>query len=232
MKKDLIKKEYVICEKYGDGWSETHKLKTKEELNKMIEKLKKIHFPFDRHLKVCTYKTYCKHQYEMEISGVFKTITFGKWERPLTWTVIDEDDKKKLLLCDTCVERRIFDEDSSCYRVSEIRSWLNNHDATYNNSNKDYTKIGFLNAFTCEEINRLERFCLVPWSDYIGLLSCEEYEKYKEKIPKVNSAWWLRPPGLNTGDAAIVSSGGYVDDFGLSVGLDYFGVRPALWLRK
>lgn len=54
--------------------------------------------------------------------------------------------------------------------------------------------------------------------DYeINLLSAEEYEKYKDKIPHINCWWWLRSPGINSSIAAGVHYDGSVFYHGGSV---------------
>lgn len=62
----------------------------------------------------------------------------------------------------------------------------------------------------------------------ITLLSAEEYEKYKDRIPQINCSWWLRSPGINSNRAASVDYDGSVFDLGDFVDLDYDAVRPAL----
>ena len=69
-------------------------------------------------------------------------------------------------------------------------------------------------------------------TDKIYLLSIEEYEKYKNVIPRINSWWWLRSPGYGSFSIAIVNSVGSVDDFGYFVDRDIYGVRPALCLES
>lgn len=66
--------------------------------------------------------------------------------------------------------------------------------------------------------------------DEIFLLSKEEYEKYKDKIPVINYRWWLRSPGSTFISAVYVncygkSCSGYIGD-------KYVAVRPALKLKR
>ena len=63
--------------------------------------------------------------------------------------------------------------------------------------------------------------------DEIFLLSKEEYEKYKDVIPKVNCCWWLRSPGHYSDSAASVNYVGFVDYYGDCVDYDNDAVRPA-----
>lgn len=84
---------------------------------------------------------------------------------------------------------------------------------------KKYEELG-------QEIERLKekaRTC----DDHIFLLSAEEYQIYKDKIPWVNSLWWLRSPGYD-GCAEVVDYDGYVDLGGRKISSNYYGVRPAL----
>lgn len=64
--------------------------------------------------------------------------------------------------------------------------------------------------------------------DSIFLLSKEEYEKYKDKIPYIDVWWWLRTPGCVDRVAISVNSDGFVDDNGFFVDYANYAVRPAL----
>lgn len=64
--------------------------------------------------------------------------------------------------------------------------------------------------------------------DKIFLLSKEEYENYKDKIPHINIFdTWLRTAGKGT-NAAIIDRHGAVVEFGTYVGFECGAVRPAL----
>lgn len=67
--------------------------------------------------------------------------------------------------------------------------------------------------------------------DRIFLLSIEEYEKYRDKIPQNNCWWWLRSPGLHFDGAADVRSAGSVNFYGNLVSNDD-AVRPALYFSS
>lgn len=61
-----------------------------------------------------------------------------------------------------------------------------------------------------------------------ALLSIDEYEKHKEKIPQIKENWWLRSPGnLDDLAACVRGANGDVYDNGTHVTHE-FGVRPAL----
>ena len=65
-------------------------------------------------------------------------------------------------------------------------------------------------------------------NDKMFLLSIEEYEKYKEIIPKCKTCWWLRTPGYYSNYASCVLYNGNVNYNGNNVNYYYNGVRPAL----
>ena len=62
----------------------------------------------------------------------------------------------------------------------------------------------------------------------ITLLTKEEYEKYKHRIPLVRYRWWLRSPGYDQIYAAFVYDDGDVYNLGFTVNLESLAVRPAL----
>ena len=63
--------------------------------------------------------------------------------------------------------------------------------------------------------------------DPIFLLSREEYERYKLKIPHINTSWWLRTPGIGSKYVAGVIYTGNVYD-GYRVDNDLCAVLPVL----
>lgn len=67
--------------------------------------------------------------------------------------------------------------------------------------------------------------------DEIFLLSKEEYEKYKDKIPAINCWWWLRSHGSDYSSAAYVYRDDSVSSRGCFVGDSSGAVRPALKLK-
>lgn len=65
-------------------------------------------------------------------------------------------------------------------------------------------------------------------NDNIFLLSTEEYEKYKDKIPTINCWWWLKSPGNLSNHIACVRTDGSISNLGNYVDGDDVAVRPAL----
>lgn len=62
----------------------------------------------------------------------------------------------------------------------------------------------------------------------ITLLSAEEYERCKDRIPPVNCWWWLRSPDNDSDRVALVSRAGFVYCYGIVVDNSIAAVRPAL----
>ena len=88
-----------------------------------------------------------------------------------------------------------------------------------------------------EELDRLEKQIKEEEKENVGfeedeifLLSTEEYEKYKDKIPGIYGWWWLRSPCRYSDCATLVYGGGSVNYNGSIVKYDG-GVRPALKLK-
>ena len=65
-------------------------------------------------------------------------------------------------------------------------------------------------------------------NDPIFLLSWEEYDMYRDKIPPIRCWWWLKSPACKPNRSAGVTGDGILDDFGHNVSLNCMAVRPAL----
>lgn len=106
--------------------------------------------------------------------------------------------------------------------------------AAFTNKEKEYIKKMIKEAR--EELDRLEKQIKEGEGvgfedDEIFLLSTEEYEKYKDKIPAIYYGWWwLRSPGRYSNQAAIVYGSGSINYNGNYVYADG-AVRPALKLK-
>lgn len=64
--------------------------------------------------------------------------------------------------------------------------------------------------------------------DRVFLLSAEEYERCRRRIPFICTNWWLRDPGAHYGVARIVAFEGIVDRYGIPVDDLCVAIRPAL----
>lgn len=159
---------------------------------------------------------------------------------PIEWQVLSKEENKMLVSSKYGLEARCFDSRSSNWKKSEIRKWLNED---FYNKNK---------VFTEQEkkyINPLD-------ADNVFLLSEEEAEKYfannEERRCKATdyavkngalvadryfginalgySYWWLNSPSSNFDFLVrLVSADGVINY--RDIRLDYFVVRPALWIN-
>lgn len=71
--------------------------------------------------------------------------------------------------------------------------------------------------------------------DPIFLLSIEEYKKYRNKIPPINTWWWLRSPAsasLFPNDITVISCNGFVEGLSINVRCSSTAIRPALRLNQ
>jgi len=190
--------------------------------------------------------------------GGKELIAFGKYK----WRVLAEDKEagKKLLLCDTVIEKRPYNDDWAeiTWETCTLRKYLNN---------EFYSGL----AFSDEDRNRIaltdnlnhdnERYGTKGGNntkDNIFLLSLQETlayfgdgndfnnkenieffyisDRYNIKRMVLDSSnavcWcWLRSPGYDSHNAAHISVVGVVHNSGSYVSNDRGGVRPALWLN-
>lgn len=162
--------------------------------------------------------------------------TFEAWNHK--YTVLNKEDNKIFVLAAEIETMMQFRKNSKSYTVapndfrdSSIRNWLNN----------DYLDILQKNGLKNDDILDLEidLKCTLGQHEYgkdkvnVGLLTLEEYGKYYDVIPCVDSPWWLATPlktpsrSTNSYDTTyvwIVYSNGDCDYWYCSTG----GVRPAL----
>ena len=171
--------------------------------------------------------------------------------KPIEWTVMKIEKNKMLLfskyVLDTQQYNKKFEE--ATWETSDIRRWLNS----------DFYTTAFNDIEQSKIANTLVRTKNNPeygtaggndTEDKVFLLSIEEAEsffindgerkakttKYAEKAGVLMDDeryawWWLRSPGYDGSNAAVVNNNGWVYRVGIIVIHDDDGVRPALWLN-
>ena len=172
----------------------------------------------------------------------FQTVTFAGIE----WIVLDEEGNNTLLLSKDIVEERAYYiENGSYYNGFEpitwencaLRSYLNGE--WYNNTFSDEEKDMILTTHI-ENSNNSETGTLGgnDTEDKVFLLSIDEANQYftsdDERVAEYDGnahMWWLRSPGGDDYSAARVGISGIVYANGRNDDLDYYGVRPALWVN-
>ena len=160
---------------------------------------------------------------DKEEPSIVRRIQMGEYNgKPLHWIYLGHyDDETDLFLCEDFICKKAFDLRSNDWFDSELAKWLSVEFAD--------------EAFSWSEYSQLVPLKLKDdgrFGHKLFLLSKDEYEKYRNKIPNVPDWWWLRSPGHDTDRAACVTPFGSVNDNGHDVYDGYNGVRPALRLRR
>ena len=164
-------------------------------------------------------------QLSLYAAEVGDTITFGKYARPIEWTVLSKDDKRLLVITkEPLTEKKFEDEFGDGYTswgACTLYRWLNGQ---------------FLNsAFNAEE-----KSMLLDIYGKVFILSAEEVKSYMPSLSEreFGKKWWTRTlvdrigiSGRKYADAVvIIDDNGAIYSDGYSI--DYSGiyVRPALWI--
>lgn len=146
----------------------------------------------------------------------------------IAWVVLEHAEGKTLALSAEIVETRAFDtEDKNDFAASSLREYLNGE--FFEQLQEDGADAEAFDSMTLDltSDDGLKDYgtCL----EAIGLISCEQYRRFRAIIPNVNSYWWTCTPystekngysyvvrGVGT-SGALLDSGAYYG---------YRGVRP------
>lgn len=155
--------------------------------------------------------------------SIVRRIKMGEYNgKPLHWVYLGHyDDETDLFLSEDIICNRWFDSESNDWHNSELAKWLA----------CEFSE----DAFLPSEYRQLVPVKCTDKGKFgykLFLLSKDEYEKYRNKIPDASCWWWLRTRGENTYHAAFVYSDASVSIDGVVVNNDNLGVRPALRLRR
>jgi len=193
----------------------------------------------------------------LRTGGVFY---FGHYEQdddksnrnqPIEWQVLAVENGRALVISKYGLETKPYNEErkSVTWEICTLRKWLNSdfYDSAFSTAEKS----SILQVTNQNPDNPIyETKGGNATNDRIFLLSIDEAYKYfrtdearkcyATDYAKVNRAsvdntygtswWWLRSPGITSGSAAGVYSGGNVNRRGGSVTFDDIVVRPAFWL--
>ena len=184
---------------------------------------------------------------------VGEKIDFGGYE----WRVLDVRDGRALLLSEYVIESRRYHErnEAITWENSTLRRYLNNEfynsftaeerrriaETRLRNANNQWYGTNGGND-TTDRIFLLSLEEVVQYFGDSGQLRNrpgnsyyidDQYNNARIAVELNGNAhwWWLRSPGSNTYNAALVSDGGFVDVDGFLVSSVRGGVRPALWLN-
>lgn len=141
------------------------------------------------------------------------------------WRILDIKPYGYVCLSDVLKERKIFDSETNNWKLSSLREYLNND---------FYKKIA--DEIMGKNILPFGRDLLSldgqneygDCTDYVSLLSVDNYRQYRKLIPNIDKWWWLLTPwstpcnGYET-QVSVVSPSGRIN-YGIC---SYdFGVRP------
>ena len=197
---------------------------------------------------------------EIEIPIIFGSYphTNGGKMAPIEWNVLDVRDRKLLVISKYGLDARPYNSERKkvTWEACTLRSWLNND--FYNMAFNDEEKNVIIQTnVTADRNPKYDTFPGNNTTDNVFLLSIPEAEKYfsgnnarmcvpteyakshgtfvsdsfKTASGEATCWWWLRSPGLDQYNAALVYSVGAVYYFGDYVHNAYACVRPALWIN-
>ena len=144
----------------------------------------------------------------------------------LNWKILDKTDSGYVCLAETLEDEKQFDKNSSNWKKSSLREYLNG---------EFLEKLS--GAVGKENIISFERDLLSldgqteygSCEDKVSLLTVDEYRRYRNMIPNTDDNWWwlITPWSTPCNDyersVPVVSPSGY---FGYYRCNDYNGVRP------
>lgn len=150
------------------------------------------------------------------------------------WVKLDDEDGDCLCLAAECVCNKPFDEDNcNDWRESSLRDWLNDEyfgeleDALLSNIPYPFAKI--VSDLTADD--GMTDYGTAK--DYVTLLSCDQYRKYRGIIPALDDGYWTLTPWTcntaNSGYVCYVYKSGTLCD--VKAYRDDVGVRPLCKLK-
>ena len=197
-------------------------------------------------------------RYDLDDVKVGSVIEFGHYEQdndlsngaePIQWRVLKQEGDKVMLVslygldCQPYNTKRV----AVTWADSTIRSWLNS-DFSKTAFNEEESSAILLSDVSNESNSTFKTDGGIETKDKVFLLSINEaatlFENKQDRVTKntvysnaqgakSNSGagwWWLRSPGGDPNNAAIVFTDGSVYRNGYYVNHDNNAVRPALWL--
>ncbi len=179
---------------------------------------------------------------------------------PIKWRVLDIQDGKALLISEFLLDAHPYNKEFKeiTWENSSIRHWLNNEFINeaftqseqnkinltyiYNNDNVQYGTKGGNNTqdkiflLSLDEVNKYlpnekqRAIKVTRYAEKHGAFVCDSLS-CGEKGIYGNGVWWLRSPGFDQINAAVVGFDGDIYDRGWDVNCNYGAVRPALWIN-
>lgn len=178
--------------------------------------------------------------------------------QPIRWRILSESNGKALLLCDSIIESRRFDDEDNNYRQSEIREWLNGDflNNAFNSLQRDLIEsttvdnsaesTGYIdNEYACADTE--DKVFLLSYKD----LTNDKYQLSDDKNRQMitsdytrakgvdmytsaylygNGSWWLRSPrNVIYNSVKYVCHDGYI--YRQDSHIENYGVVPVLQIK-
>lgn len=141
------------------------------------------------------------------------------------WRILDIKPCGYVCLSDALEERKIFDSETSNWKLSSLREYLNND--FYKKIADEIMEKNIL-PFGRDLLSLDGQTEYGNCTDYVSLLSIDDYRLYRKLIPNNEQWWWLLTPwstpcnGYET-QVSVVSPSGYICNYYCDSSV---GVRP------
>lgn len=142
------------------------------------------------------------------------------------WRILDIKPCGYVCLSDALEERKIFDSETNNWKLSSLREYLNND--FYKKIADEIMEKNIL-PFGRDLLSLDGQTEYGNCTDYVSLLSIDDYRLYRKLIPNNEQWWWLLTPwstpcnGYET-QVSVVSPSGYVGNY--CCYFNFGGVRP------
>lgn len=141
------------------------------------------------------------------------------------WRILDIKPCGYVCLSDALEERKIFDSETNNWKLSSLREYLNND--FYKKIADEIMEKNIL-PFGRDLLSLDGQNEYGDCTDYVSLLSVDDYRQYRKLIPNIDKWWWLLTPWSTPCNGyevqvSVVSSSGYILNGICDI---YYGVRP------
>lgn len=191
----------------------------------------------------------------LNVGDIYK---FGSYEyeylngqEAIEWLVLEKERTKILVISKYALDCEQYNTNGYVdvtWETCTLREWLNNDFLNAAFSTEEKAMIPTV-AISADKNPEHSTYPGSATRDRVFLLSITEANRYfksdsarecepthyavshgANKIGLYNCQWWLRSPGCFQHSAAIVDSGGFVDEDGYNVDDEDIAVRPAMWI--
>lgn len=142
------------------------------------------------------------------------------------WRILDIKPCGYVCLSDVLEESRTFDSETNNWKSSSLRKYLNND--FYKKIADEIMEKNIL-PFGRDLLSLDGQNEYGDCTDYVSLLSVDDYRQYRKLIPNIDKWWWLLTPwstpcnGYET-QVSVVSPSGFISSFNCDI--NRCGVRP------